>query len=380
MLWGWKGLSTAVYLIALLVAFHAIQRHFSFTVNQTVTVDVRYSSLHTTRTIKALEQTMQTPTESNLPTALPSSPNRNILIGLAVLMVLVAATYYQTIGRLVGIWYDIPDYVYGFFVIPFSAFLLWDRRDMLKDVKFKTSWWSIAFILLGMLMRFYGNYRFNQAVEAFSMIPIIVGIVLFVAGWPAIRWAWSAIVFLVFMIPLPSFIASSLGQDLQKIGTKISVFTLQTLGMPAVAEGNVIVLSNARLGVVEACSGIRMLMLFFAACVGAAFLLRSHGLLTRILLVLSAIPIAVIANVSRITITAILYETVDQELGDKIFHDLAGWFMMPLAITLLWLETALFSKLFVASEREAPLAMGPMPLPGARRRVNPSIPGKDKEA
>ncbi len=322
---------------------------------------------------------MQSPTESNLPTSSLSSQNRNILIGLSLLLVLLAATYYQALGRLVGIWYDIPDYVYGFFVVPFSVFLLWDRRELLKDAKFKTSWWSIPCFLLGAMMRIYGEYRFNQAVEAFSMIPILVGIVLFVAGWPAIRWSWSAIAFLVFMIPLPSIIAGSLSLELQRAGTKISVFTLQTLGMPAVAEGNIIVLSNARLGVVEACSGIRMLMLFFAACVGAAFLLRQRDILTRILIVLSAIPIAVIANVSRIIITAILYETVSQELGDKIFHDLAGWFMMPLAIVILWLETALLSKLFVVPERKTPLTMGPIPAYDTRRRVNPSTPGKNKD-
>ena len=322
---------------------------------------------------------MHAPTESNLSTSSLSSQNRNILIGSVVLVVLLAATYYQTLIRLVSTWYNFQDYVYGFFVIPFSAFLLWDRRDMLKDVHFTASWWSIPCFLLGALMRFYGNYQFNQAVEAFSMIPILAGIVFLVAGWPAIRWSWSAIAFLVFMIPLPSFIAGSLSQELQRAGTKISVFTLQTLGMPAVAEGNVIVLSNARLGVVEACSGIRMLMLFFAACVGAAFLLRQRDLLTRILIVLSAIPIAVIANVSRIIITAVLYETVSQELGDKIFHDLAGWFMMPLAIALLWLETALLSNLFVAPERKAPLTMGQIPVYDTRRRVNPSTPGKDKD-
>ena len=221
---------------------------------------------------------MQTPTESNLPAASLSTQNRNILIGSAVLLVLVAVTYYQTLSRLVGVWYSVQDYVYGFFVIPFAAFLLWDRRDMLKDAKFKASWWSIPCLLLGALMRMYGNYTFNQAVEAFSMIPILAGLVLLVAGWPAIRWSWSAIAFLVFMIPLPSVIAGSLGQELQSIGTKVSVFTLQTLGMPAVAEGNVIVLTNARLGVVEACSGIKMLMLFFAACVGAAFLLRHRDI------------------------------------------------------------------------------------------------------
>jgi exosortase/archaeosortase family protein len=100
-----------------------------------------------------------------------------------------------------------------------------------------------------------------------------------------------------------------------------------------------------------------MLMLFFAACIGAALIIR-RDLFTRILIALSAIPIAIIANVTRITVTAILYETVSQELGDKVFHDLAGWFMMPIAIGILWLETALFAKLFLAPERDAPLAFG----------------------
>lgn len=283
-------------------------------------------------------------------------------------MLLLAATYYKSFYWLFDQWYSVPDYVYGFFVIPFSAFLLWDRRDMLKGAVFKMSWWSIPFILSGAALRVYGNQVFSDLWETLSLIPILIGIVLLVGGWAAIRWSWSAIAFLVFMIPLPGFVAGSLSQELQTLGTKISVFTLQTLGMPAVAEGNVIVLSNARLGVVEACSGIRMLMLFFAACVGAAFLLRQRDLLTRILIVLSAIPIAIIANVSRITMTAILYETVSEELGDKIFHDLAGWFMMPLAIALLWLETALFSKLFVAPRRDAPLAFGPVPARNIRGR------------
>lgn len=323
---------------------------------------------------------MQTPHESNLPLSDDQAfRNKSLLIGSAIVLLLLAATYFRTFIMLVSLWYNMSDYVYGFFVIPFSGFLLWDRRDMLKGVKFEISWLSIPCFLIGVAMRFYATYTFNQVLEALSMIPILTSIVLFVGGWAAIRWSWSAIAFLVFMVPLPGFIAGMMSQQLQLWGTDISVFTLQTLGMPAVAEGNVIVLSNARLGVVEACSGIRMLMLFFAACVGAAFILRRHDLLTRILIVLSAIPIAVFSNVTRITVTAILYETVSQELGDKIFHDLAGWFMMPLAIAILWLETGIFSKLFVAPEHEAPLAFGSAAIRDRRRPVVPSPPGKDTE-
>ena len=107
-------------------------------------------------------------------------------------------------------------------------------------------------------------------------------------------------------------------------------------------------------------------MLFFAASVGAALYLRREPFI-RVLIAISAPPIAIIANVTRITVTAILYEKVSQQLGDKIFHELAGWLMMPMAIALLWAETALFDRLFVAPEREAPIALGTAAVGGAQR-------------
>ena len=236
---------------------------------------------------------MQISSEFRLPDSSEPGINKDtlpILIGSAIVLVLVLLSYTRTFLWLsVDLWYEYQDYVYGFFVVPFSGFLLWDRRDMLKGIVLRISWWSIPCFLIGVSMRIIAIYRFTQVLEALSMIPILAGLVLFVGGWQAMKWSWSAIAFLVFMIPLPSFLAGAFSQVLQRVGTGISVFTLQTLGMPAVADGNVIVLSNARLGVVEACSGIRMLMLFFAACVGAAFLLRHRDLLTRILIILSAI-------------------------------------------------------------------------------------------
>lgn len=278
-----------------------------------------------------------------------------LIVGSIVLGLMVLVAYRLTLAWLVKSWWDVQDYVYGFLVIPFSALLLWDRREMIKDVELKGNLWGLPFLAIAAAMRWYAAYEFIQVAEALSLIPLLLGIVILVGGWKALQWSWSGIVFLTFMVPLPGRFADLLSRQLQQFATSVSVYVLQTLGMPAVPEGNVIVLTNARLGVVEACSGIRMLMLFFAACIGAAFYVR-RDLFTRILIGLSAIPIAVIANVTRITVTAILYETVSQELGDKVFHDLAGWFMMPMAIAILWLELGLFSKLFVAPEREAPLA------------------------
>ena len=189
---------------------------------------------------------------------------------------------------------------------------------MLKGVKLEGNLWGLPFVAVAAAMRFYAAYEYNQVLEALSIVPLLAGIVILIGGWKVLQWSWSAIVFLLFMVPLPGRIAGALSRQLQEFGTQLSVFTLQTLGIPAVSEGNVIVLTDSRLGVVEACSGIRMLMLFFAACVGAALWVR-RDIFTRVLIALSAVPIAVIANVTRITATAILYETVSKELGRQRF-------------------------------------------------------------
>jgi len=307
-----------------------------------------------------------------------SKSNTTALIGAIVLAVVIVGAYWSTFAWLVKLWWEVQDYVYGFLVIPFAAFLLWDRREMIKGVELEGNLWGLPFLAIAAAMRWYSAYEFIQVAEALSIVTLVLGLVLLVGGWKALQWSWSAIVFLVFMVPLPGRMAGLLSRQLQSVATHVSVFTLQTLGIPAVSEGNVIILSETHLGVVEACSGIRMLMLFFAACIGAAFLIR-RDLFTRILIALSAIPISVIANVTRITSTAILYETVSQELGDKVFHDLAGWFMMPMAIAILWLELALFSKLFVTPEREAPLAFN-VGDGGPRAATSPTISGRNDSA
>src|SRR5205085_1328219 len=118
------------------------------------------------------------------------------------------------------------------------------------------------------------------------------------------------------------------------------------LGRPAFAEGNVIVVNDASIGVVEACNGLGMLLLFFALATGVAILIRRPAL-DRALIIASAIPIAVAANVIRITVTGILYEVAGQRWADLVFHDLAGWLMMPLALGMLGVELWVFSRLLV---------------------------------
>src|SRR5262249_22916930 len=125
-----------------------------------------------------------------------------------------------------------------------------------------------------------------------------------------------------------------------------STFVLQTLGLPAISEGHIIRINDAQIGIVEACSGLRMLVVFFALSTGMVMVVRAP-LADKIILVVSSLPIALISNILRITITGFLHETVGGEFARFFYHDLAGWMMMPLALGILWLEMKMLAKLFI---------------------------------
>lgn len=295
-------------------------------------------------------------------------PSRPVLAAWGVLLGLVAWTYWPTISLLVGTWSSTEDYGHCFFVVPFAAFLLWLRQNIVRPWPGQGTYWAVPFFVAWALIRWGGAYLKYAGVEPYSLVVFLAGLTLFLGGWRAMRWAWPSIVFLVFMVPLPGFLAGGLSRFLQGLATRASEFVLQTVGVRAVAIGNVIQLSNpdAKLEVAQACSGIRMLMLFLAICVGAAFMLRGP-LWAKALVVVSAIPIALFSNVTRIALNGMLSEWINPGVGHWV-HDNAGWFMMPMAMLLLWGEMSLVDKLFLEPVKEGPLALGG---PGVKSRGGP---------
>ena len=201
----------------------------------------------------------------------------------------------------------------------------------------------------------------------------MAGLCLLLGGWAAWRWAWPAILFLGFMVPLPDRVASSLSEPLQGLATVCSTFVMQVLGLPALAEGNVILLNDHQIGIVEACNGLRMLMVFFALAVGVALVAR-RPLLDRLVLVLSAVPIALASNIVRITVTGILYDKVNSETAHVFFHDVAGYLMMPLALAMLGIELKLLSYLFL----EVPADTRVPRIPVVRRRPPTQQPAPER--
>jgi exosortase/archaeosortase family protein len=192
-----------------------------------------------------------------------------------------------------------------------------------------------------------------------------------------LRWSWPAIAFLVFMIPLPHRIETALAGTLQDISTNACAVLLHTFGRAAVVEGNVLIVNGNRVEVVAACSGLGSLIVFFAMATGVA-LLSGRPMLDRLLLVASAVPIALGTNAVRIAATVLLQEWSGDPTAYERFHDLAGWLMMGLALAVLWLEVRLLCLLFIDPPENGVVAPTPertrwggwrLPLAGAALAV-----------
>jgi exosortase len=274
----------------------------------------------------------------------PDSRGQRIRLGIAALVLLQAAAllwaYWPVLRSLAHQWSEGSRYTHGYLVPVFSAFLLWRRRADLTGVTLHPNFWGLTLIAAGAALRLAGVILYFDWFEAMSLLPVLAGFSVLFGGWKALRWSAPAIVFLAFMVPLPFQLESLLGWPLQRLATISSTYLLQTMGLPALGEGNVIVMNEARIGVVEACSGLSMLVLFFAIATGVA-MLADRSWIDRVVIVASAIPIALIANIARITITGVLHETVGERIANIVFHDLAGWLMMPLAVILLGIELRL---------------------------------------
>jgi exosortase len=265
----------------------------------------------------------------------------------------LAWVFWPSLAGMASRWTD-AEYSHGYLVPLFSLYLLWRRRAMMGPDLFAPSWWGLPVLGAGLLIRFAGTYAFFDWLDGAALLPCLAGMTLLLGGPKALRWAWPSIAFLAFMIPLPFRVETALAQPLQKMATVASTFILQTLGFMAFSEGTVIRMGEVRIGVVEACSGLSMLLIF-AALASAIVLVIRRSPLDKAVILLSAIPVALAANILRITVTGILHKTAGQRLADLVFHDLAGWLMMPLALGIIWIELRLVDWVWIPTAEKKPL-------------------------
>jgi exosortase len=293
-----------------------------------------------------------------------------VLLPLACL----AWAYGSVLSDLAGTWRTNEQYSHGFLVVPFAVLLLWLRRGQLDRSALRPSAWGVILLLASLAVWLYGAWFHYVWFNSITLVPCVAGLCLALGGRAAWRWAWPSVLFLAFMVPLPFRVSDALSGPLQRIATVSSTFIMQVLGLPALAEGNIIQLNDAAIDVVEACSGLRMLVVFFALSAAVALVIR-RPLTDRLIILASAAPIAVLSNIIRITVTGILHQAIDSDAANAFFHDVAGWLMMPLALAVLALELRLLSWLFIEPRARRPAAVPRPPAPRRSRLARPPRPG-----
>jgi exosortase len=185
------------------------------------------------------------------------------------------------------------------------------------------------------------------------MIATLGAIVLFLGGWKLVKFTWLPIAFLVFAVPLPDRYYRELTIPMRQWAAAVASGLLDLVPeLEAVANGVVIdVLYKGRqleppLDVAEACSGMRLLMAFLALGVAMAYL-HYRPLWQRIILLASTMPIAILCNIVRVTITGFIYVLIHPRYAQGVYHDMLGISMLPLAFSLYGLLAWFMSSLFV---------------------------------
>ncbi len=294
------------------------------------------------------------------PEATARSDARAWWLALAAAGIVLGLAYAPNLSELFRIWTHDENYTHGFLVVPIALFILWRRieempGDLREGLGRSAPWPGWALLTVALVARAIAYERNLQWVETATLLPAVVGLVWAFGGVGLIRLAWPAILFLVFMLPLPVQINSLIALPLQRIAATGSYILLQLSGFWLVQSGNILHLTTPfgtrPLDVALACSGLKMLMTL-AATVTATILLLPLPNWKRIILMLSAIPIALVSNISRIVATGWCYYYLEGESGQHWAHDISGWMMMPMALVLVGLELKILAWLSPETPRE----------------------------
>ena len=263
--------------------------------------------------------------------------------------------YGGVVSSLVKQWASDDNYSHGFFVVPLALFFAWERRHSLRTAPLRPSVAGLLLLAVSLLIFLAGRLGAELFLTRVSLIGVLGGIVLFVWGRDHFRVLLFPLAFLVLMIPLPAIIFNQIAFPLQLLASRAGEAVLNVAGIPVLREGNVLQLPTRPLEVAEACSGIRSLVsLLTLAIVLGYFSERRTG--RRVLIALSAVPIAILANAARVAGTGLASELVSPAAAEGFFHTFSGWLMFVVAFAGLLVVQRLISR---SDRRLVPSAIHP---------------------
>lgn len=285
-----------------------------------------------------------------------------------ILALSAALTFaYATVLRKLGQdWWHDENYSHGLLIPAIIGYILWSQRERFaRSSGSSAARWGAAAVVLALLALWAGTAGAELFIQRISLVLMLSGVVLYFWGFRLLRLLVVPFFLLLLAIPIPAIIFNRIAFPLQLFASRCAVWAMSLFDIPVLRHGNVIELlplgarETKRLEVVEACSGIRSLMTLVTLAVvfayfthprsggsddglgggfasGLASRLKTYGFWRSSLLVLSAIPIAILTNALRVSGTGVLAHYYGTQVADGFFHSFSGWVIYVVAFGMLF--------------------------------------------
>ncbi len=282
---------------------------------------------------------------------------------VGVLAALLAAVFWPNLRRLIlktNPFTGEANWGHSIVIPVVGIYYLYVNRDALLAAKIKPAWSGLLIMLFGIGTAAWGIYPGrNDTMWDYGMVITIFGVVLLMCGWEVMKVAWFPIVFLFAAVPFPGLVYSRMAMPLQHIAADVAVFVLQVCGVDAQVKGTNIVMQMGlfqeprSLNVAEACAGLRSLMTFISLAAAIAFL-SNKPLWQKLVLVFSAIPIAIFCNVMRVSVQGLLDYYVSRQISEGFAHKFVGMAMLVPAFFMILGVQWILDRMFVEQATSAP--------------------------
>lgn len=280
------------------------------------------------------------------------------LVQLSLVASLFLGLFGALLPGLVRDWYEKDTYSYGFLVPCVFGFLIWKRRELLRRLPVASNYWASIILLLAVVLALIGQSIGDSFIPRWSMILGLAGTVWFLLGNAWMRALLFPIYYLSLMIPVPYSLVKELTFVLRYADATHAANLLSLLGIPVHRDSYFLYLPNITLEVADVCSGVSSIFALFALAVVYAHVLPLHSPF-KLGLVLMSIPCAIVANLFRILLTAVLAFNYGSMVFQSTFHALSGVFTFLVALVLLVALGEGLRKRFASMDR--PVSAGAEP-------------------
>jgi exosortase B len=265
------------------------------------------------------------------------------LLGLAALYVPVYSSAWGSI------WAS-EDLGHMPIIVVIIAWLFWSNRHLIGDDSGRSDKLiGAAATFIGLSSYFFGRIFNISSIEFFSHLPLIVGIVLILAGRRTLLVLWFPILYLLFLVPLPATVVDNITGPLKDWISFIVVEIISAAGYPIGRSGVIITIGQYQLLVADACSGLHSMISLSALGTLFVFLMNRKSKIHNVLMCFLILPIAFAANLLRVVFLILITYYLGDEVAQGFLHGFAGYVLMLSALTLLFIFDALFNRFSRAS-------------------------------